>query len=118
MALLSFPDSLWAKTANETADISPLAGDVKVDVAIIGAGFTGLRAALVLAEAGVRVVVMEAGEVGWGASGRNGGQVNPMGHEPPDVVSRRWDEQYGGDFAERYVNMTIRSADELFDLVK
>ncbi len=52
-----------------------LAGDLKVDVAVIGAGFTGLSAALELAAAGMRVAVLEDHVVGWGASGRNGGQV-------------------------------------------
>ncbi len=52
-----------------------LTGDVRVDVAVIGAGFTGLSAALELAEAGLSVAVLEAHTVGWGATGRNGGQV-------------------------------------------
>lgn len=118
MVLLNLPNSLWAKTANEVVNTVPLAGDVKVDVSIIGAGFTGLRAALVLAQAGARVAVVDAGEVGWGASGRNGGQVNPIGHDSPDVIAQRWNKKYGGDYAQRYVQMTTQSADELFDLVE
>ncbi|WP_043090282.1 FAD-binding oxidoreductase [Xanthomonas sp. SHU 166] len=53
----------------------PLRGQVRADVCILGAGYTGLSAALALAEAGYRVVVLEAQRVGWGASGRNGGQA-------------------------------------------
>jgi gamma-glutamylputrescine oxidase len=56
---------------------APLDGDRRVDVAIIGAGITGVSAALHLAERGYDVAVLEAEEVGWGASGRNGGQVLP-----------------------------------------
>ena len=52
-----------------------LQGQIRADVAIVGAGFTGLSAALDLAKAGYQVVVVEAQQVGWGASGRNGGQM-------------------------------------------
>ncbi|WP_137388950.1 NAD(P)/FAD-dependent oxidoreductase [Rhodoligotrophos defluvii] len=71
-------DSLWAASA-ATPPLAtvPLAGEVSADVAVIGGGFTGLSAALHLAEAGRKVVVLEAETIGFGASGRNGGQVNP-----------------------------------------
>ena len=118
MTSLTLPNSLWAATANAAPELFPLQANQSVDVAIIGAGFTGLRAATVLAEAGTRVAVLDSGEVGWGASGRNGGQVNPIGHEPPAVISRRWNKKYGGDFAERYIHMTTQSADEVFELVE
>jgi gamma-glutamylputrescine oxidase len=55
----------------------PLAGDLAVDVAIIGGGITGVSAALHLAERGYDVALLEAEHIGWGASGRNGGQVLP-----------------------------------------
>jgi len=54
---------------------APLGGDIDVDVAVIGAGFTGLSAAIDLARGGREVAVLEAGPVGWGASGRTGGQI-------------------------------------------
>ena len=70
-------NSLWSATANPSAPCPELQADVSADVAIVGAGFTGLSAALHLAQMGRSVVVLEAQTPGWGASGRNGGQVNP-----------------------------------------
>jgi gamma-glutamylputrescine oxidase len=65
----------YAATAHDHPDLTPLDGDVSVDVCIVGAGFTGLGAAMALAER-ARVVVLEAGRVGCAATGRNGGQVH------------------------------------------
>ncbi|WP_333629158.1 FAD-binding oxidoreductase, partial [Stenotrophomonas cyclobalanopsidis] len=59
----------------EPAALPPLRGDVQADVAVLGAGYTGLTAALELALRGYRVVLLEAQRIGWGASGRNGGQA-------------------------------------------
>ncbi|WP_158964605.1 NAD(P)/FAD-dependent oxidoreductase [Chachezhania sediminis] len=73
------PDSWYAATANDDKSYPPLDGDITADVCIVGGGFTGLSAALHLAEAGRRVVLVEAQRVGFGASGRNGGQVG-TGH--------------------------------------
>lgn len=67
--------SYWAASAGPIPERAPLPGDLDCEVCILGAGFTGLSAALHLAEAGVRAVVLEGARVGWGASGRNGGQV-------------------------------------------
>lgn len=69
------PESWYAATAELGPERAPLRGQIDVDVCIIGAGFTGLMAALELAEAGMNVVVLDAHRAGWGASGRNGGQV-------------------------------------------
>ena len=49
--------------------------------------------------------------VGWGASGRNGGQVNPIGHESPEVIGQHWGKDLSSDFAQRYIQMTLNSAD-------
>jgi gamma-glutamylputrescine oxidase len=68
--------SWYAASLPPEPERPPLAGDATVDVAVIGAGFTGLWAALTLARAGRRVMVLDAHRVGFGASGRNGGQLN------------------------------------------
>ncbi|HCP81050.1 MAG TPA: FAD-dependent oxidoreductase [Octadecabacter sp.] len=71
----TFPNSWYAATADIPPERAPLHGKIKADVCIVGAGFTGLMAALELAEAGMDVVVLDAHRAGWGASGRNGGQA-------------------------------------------
>ena len=67
--------SYYAATVNDVTDFVPLQGDQFADVCVIGAGFTGISTALHLAERGYDVHVVEANKVGWGASGRNGGQM-------------------------------------------
>ncbi len=67
--------SYYAASANDVTDYDSLKGDQVADVCVIGAGFTGISAALHLAERGYKVHVVEASRVGWGASGRNGGQL-------------------------------------------
>lgn len=68
--------SFYAASADPAPAFPRLREDTRADVAIIGGGYTGLSAALHLAEAGVSAVVVEANAVGWGASGRNGGQLH------------------------------------------
>jgi gamma-glutamylputrescine oxidase len=67
--------SYYAATVNEVTDYAPLRGAQHADVCVIGAGFTGISTALFLAERGYKVHVVEANRVGWGATGRNGGQI-------------------------------------------
>lgn len=71
-------DSYYAASCRD-AQIrrAPLQENLQVDVVIVGAGYTGLYTALNLAEAGKKVAIIEASRVGWGASGRNGGQIIP-----------------------------------------
>ncbi len=68
-------DSYYAASANECTEYPVLKGHVKTDICVVGAGYTGIATALTLAERGYSVVVVEANRVGWGASGRNGGQL-------------------------------------------
>jgi len=70
-----YPPSWYAATAHKVERFEPLKGDARADVCIVGGGYTGLSAALHLAEAGLSVVLLEAQLVGFGASGRNGGQL-------------------------------------------
>ena len=67
--------SYYAASVNEPTDYAPLCGAQNADVCVIGAGFTGISTALHLAERGYKVHVVEANRVGWGATGRNGGQI-------------------------------------------
>ena len=79
----------YAATANPAPNRPPLQGDVHADVCVIGAGYTGLSTALFLAEAGLQVVVLEAVKVGFGASGRNGGQlVNSYSRDIDNVAQQ------------------------------
>ncbi|MEO1829371.1 MAG: FAD-binding oxidoreductase [Pseudomonas sp.] len=70
-------DSWYRASVPAVSPRAQLQGGLEADVCIVGAGFTGLSAALELAEAGRSVIVLEAEDVGWGCSGRNGGQINP-----------------------------------------
>ena len=71
----AYPPSYYAATKTDLAPFPPLRGEVRADVCIVGGGYTGLSAALHLAQKGLDVVLIEAHRVGFGASGRNGGQV-------------------------------------------
>lgn len=67
---------LWEKTTPPAPECRPLAGSVETDVVIVGGGYTGLSTALHLAEAGTRVILLEAQEIGFGGAGRNVGLIN------------------------------------------
>ena len=76
-ASLNMARSYYVATAHAAPDYPPLAGEIEADLVVVGGGCTGLSAALHAAERGLSVVVLEGGKVGWGASGRNGGQIIP-----------------------------------------
>lgn len=67
--------SYYAASVNEVTDYPELEGTKSVDICVVGAGFTGVATALTLAERGFSVALVEANRIGWGASGRNGGQI-------------------------------------------
>jgi glycine/D-amino acid oxidase-like deaminating enzyme len=106
-------DSLWTATANPALPCPPLEGPAETEVAIVGGGYTGLSAALHLAEAGAPVTLLEAETPGWGASGRNGGQVNPGLKEDPDAIEARFGPEMGG----RMIRLSGSACDLVFDLV-
>jgi gamma-glutamylputrescine oxidase len=87
--------SYYAATAHRQDARPALQGAEQADVCVIGAGFTGISAALELAERGFSVIVLEAVRVGFGASGRNGGQIVNGYSRPLDVVAARYGERAG-----------------------
>jgi glycine/D-amino acid oxidase-like deaminating enzyme len=111
---MPLPPSLYADTARPAPETPPLDGDRTVSVAIVGGGFTGLSTALHLAEQGVDVAVLEAHEPGWGASGRNGGQVNPGLKHDPDKV----EADFGPDLGGRMVKLSGNAPNVVFDLIQ
>src|SRR3954462_56125 len=84
------PASLWHAVTPPGPELPALAGDERCDVVVIGAGFPRLSPALHLAEAGIGTVVLEAAEPGFGASGRNNGQVIPtLSRTDPNAIVAR-----------------------------
>jgi glycine/D-amino acid oxidase-like deaminating enzyme len=93
--------SYYAATLRRETDFPALEGEIDADVAIVGGGFTGVAAAVELAERGRRVVLVEAKKVGWGATGRNGGQVT--GSLSGDAAMTRQLSRTLGSEAEAFV---------------
>ncbi len=105
---------LWERTAPPAPVTRPLAGVVKADVAVIGAGFTGCSAALHLAQGGARVVVLERAEVGYGAAGRNVGLANAgLWVMPQDII-----KALGGDYGNRILNLLGNGPQEVWDTIE
>jgi glycine/D-amino acid oxidase-like deaminating enzyme len=113
-ANVRWPASLWAAATPPGPELPELVGTAAADVVVIGGGFTGLSTALHLREAGIDVAIIEAMEPGWGASGRNNGQVIPTlsRPDPEEIVARH------GAAGERFVALLRDSASMLFDLTR
>lgn len=107
------PKSLWAATTARPAPYPLLQGRVDADVCIVGGGFLGLSAALALAERGISAVLLEAAEIGWGASGRNNGLVAPGLKRDPWQVRRI----LGKDAGDRLLKFSGAAPDCVFDLI-
>ncbi|TMU83182.1 FAD-binding oxidoreductase [Pseudomonas fluorescens] len=102
--------SYYAASARATTPYPQLEGDLSADVCVIGGGFTGVNTAIELAQRGLSVVLIEARRIGWGASGRNGGQlIRGIGHEVEGFA------KYVGQEGVRYLQ---RAGIDSVDLVR
>jgi len=109
-----FQSSLWFATAIDAPSTEPLSDVLRADAVVVGAGITGLNAAIELAENGLTVVVLEAGVIGAGASGRNGGQVNLGLNLSPDELC----EHYGEARARPLINALCCTPQTVFKRIQ
>lgn len=109
-----YPDSYYVATAKEIEDRPSLEGELTADVCVIGGGFTGLSAALNLAELGMSVVVLEAERVGYGASGRCGGLVGSG--QRKDVLET--EKQFGHAMSRQLWNFAELAKQEIRERVE
>jgi glycine/D-amino acid oxidase-like deaminating enzyme len=108
------PPSLYVETATAPVPTPALDVDRTVSVAIIGGGFAGLSTALHLAEQGIDAIVLEAKEPGWGASGNNGGQLNPGLKLDPDTI----EAAFGADLGRRMIAFAYDTPTFTLDLIR
>ena len=106
MSRIEHTSSYYAATATVRPENESLQGERTCDVCVVGAGFAGMSTALHLAEKGYKVIVLEAARIGYGASGRNGGQVVNGFSRGYDSV-KTW---YGEDTARALLNMSFEGA--------
>jgi gamma-glutamylputrescine oxidase len=106
MQIAKHAPSFYAASSNSQPERPALMGAIDADVCIIGAGYTGLSSGLHLAEAGFKVVILEQAKVGWGASGRNGGQIVHSYSRDLDVI----ESNYGKDVAKALGAMAFEGA--------
>ena len=105
---------LWEKTAPQPPATTALAGDVSADVVIVGGGYTGLSSALHLAEAGSKVILLEAKEIGFGGAGRNVGLINAGMWVMPDDLPGVLGDVYG----ERLLDMLGNAPKLVMELIE
>ncbi|TKT74756.1 FAD-dependent oxidoreductase [Aquamicrobium sp. LC103] len=109
-----WPASSWAAVTPRSAIAPSLQGDAETEVVVIGGGFSGLSTALHLVKRGRKTMLLEGAEIGWGASGRNNGQVIPtMSAVEPDAIVKRF-----GETGERFARLIGQSAETLFRLAE
>ena len=107
-------NSYYAASANEQPQYPTLESDIEADVCVVGGGFAGLSSAIELADRGYKVVVLEANHIGFGASGRNGGQIIAGLACEIDVIEKA----LGFDAAKQVWNMTLEALDLVRERVK
>lgn len=107
-------DALWTATAVVEPKTDMLAENCSCDVVVVGAGFTGLNAALQLAKAGLSVRVLEKNHVGFGASGRSGGQVNLGLNIGPSALL----EKFGAEKGARFIELITHTPQRVFDFIR
>lgn len=106
--------SYYAASANKYAPFDTLNESISCDVCVVGGGYTGLSSALHLAEAGFDVVVLEASRIGFGASGRNGGQLVNSYSRDIDVIEK----SYGMDTARMLGSMMFEGGEIIRERIK
>lgn len=109
----AYPPSYYAASRNIVRTPVQLQGDVSADIVVVGAGYSGLSSGLHLAEAGFKVAVVEGAAVGWGASGRNGGQVVNGLNASLGTIERR----YGAKTVEFVGGLVQEGARIIYDWV-
>jgi glycine/D-amino acid oxidase-like deaminating enzyme len=109
----ALPRTAFTAKGGGALGLLPLAGSHAADVLVIGGGIGGCSAALHAAEAGSRVILLEAKKIGWGASGRNGGHVAPATkHDPDEIVAR-----YGAAAGQRLIDAAEEGPKVVADLI-
>ncbi|MEW6982531.1 NAD(P)/FAD-dependent oxidoreductase [Colwelliaceae bacterium 6471] len=112
--MANYPDSYYAASAQRSVDYPMLNEDITADICVVGGGYSGLSTAIALQEKGYQVVLLEAAKIGFGASGRNGGQlVNSFSRDIDHI-----EKHYGNQTAQAMGDMAFEGADCIRDLIK
>ncbi|MDI3324858.1 FAD-binding oxidoreductase [Pontibacterium granulatum] len=113
MALPPYVDSYYASTINRELDLPELQGEHSCDVCVVGAGFTGLSTSIHLAQKGYKVILLEGSRIGWGASGRNGGQAIIGYNNGIGALEQR----FGLDDTRKYLEFVLEGCQIIRDFI-
>lgn len=106
-------DSYYANSIDNMPDYPQLQDHIEADICIVGAGFSGLSSALHLSQKGFKVVVLESAKIGFGATGRNGGQIVNSYSRDVDVIEKRYEPK----IAKALCDMIFEGGDIIRDLI-